>query len=140
MFEIPAGALCLRFCWTFLCRHGIRFLVGPSYSRMGKRPAFFVLGCHVVNLTPLPSLNQGTASHAKNVYSLPPGPPCSLPIATIIIFLSPIYWFVYPVCIRTFLRRISVFFSYNIRNQGGAKKGKKMTVINDIESHLNETT
>ena len=67
--EIPAGALYLRFCWAFLCRHGIRFLVGPSYSRMGKRPAFFVLGCHVVNLTPLPSLNQGTASHAKNVYS-----------------------------------------------------------------------
>ena len=42
-YEIPAGALCLRFCWTFLYRLGIGFLVGPSCTRMGKRPAFFVL-------------------------------------------------------------------------------------------------
>ena len=41
-FEIPAGALCLRFCWAFLCRLWIGFLVGPSCARMGKRPAFFV--------------------------------------------------------------------------------------------------
>ena len=45
--EIPAGALCLRFCWAFLCRLGIGFLVGPSCARMGKRPAFFVSGEHI---------------------------------------------------------------------------------------------
>ena len=39
--EIPAGALCLRFCWAFLCRLWIGFLVGPSCVRKGKRPAFF---------------------------------------------------------------------------------------------------
>ena len=39
-YEIPAGALCLRFCWAFLCRLWIGFLVGPSCTRMGKRPAF----------------------------------------------------------------------------------------------------
>ena len=33
--------MCLRFCWTFLYRLGIGFLVGPSCTRMGKRPAFF---------------------------------------------------------------------------------------------------
>ena len=32
----------LRFCWAFLCRSRIRFLVGPLRSRMGKRPAFFM--------------------------------------------------------------------------------------------------
>ena len=31
-------------CWAFLCRHGIGFLAGPTSSRMGKRPAFFVFG------------------------------------------------------------------------------------------------
>ena len=30
-------------CWAFLCRFWSRFLAGPSSSRMGKRPAFFVL-------------------------------------------------------------------------------------------------
>ena len=44
--EIPAGALCLRFCWAFLCRLGIGFLVGPSCARMGKRPAFFMFLYH----------------------------------------------------------------------------------------------
>ena len=48
--EIPAGALCLRFCWAFLCRLGIGFLVGPSCARMGKRPAFFVFKLKNLNL------------------------------------------------------------------------------------------
>ena len=47
-YEIPAGALCLRFCWAFLYRLGIGFLVGPSCTRMGKRPAFFVFGNNLV--------------------------------------------------------------------------------------------
>lgn len=31
-------------CWTFLCRFTSRFLAGPSSSRKGNRPAFFVFG------------------------------------------------------------------------------------------------
>ena len=31
-------------CWAFLCRFLSGFLVGPTSSRMGMRPAFFVLG------------------------------------------------------------------------------------------------
>lgn len=48
--EIPAGALCLRFCWAFLCRLGIGFLVGPSCTRMGKRPAFLCSNVKNLNL------------------------------------------------------------------------------------------
>ena len=29
-------------CWAFFCRLGSRFLAGPSRTRTGKRPAFFV--------------------------------------------------------------------------------------------------
>ena len=49
--EIPAGAMCLRFCWAFLCRLGIGFLVGPSCTRMGKRPAFLYSTVNHLNLT-----------------------------------------------------------------------------------------
>jgi len=42
MYEKPAQEdYVFVSCWAFLCRHLSRFLVGPSYARMGKRPAFF---------------------------------------------------------------------------------------------------
>ena len=31
-------------CWAFFCRFTSRFLAGPSSSRKGNRPAFFVFG------------------------------------------------------------------------------------------------
>ena len=44
-FEIPARDPSVFIsCWAFVRRLSSRFLAGPSSSRMGKRPAFFVFG------------------------------------------------------------------------------------------------
>ena len=35
-------------CWAFLCRFRNRFLAEPTFSRMGRRPAFFMSGSGLV--------------------------------------------------------------------------------------------
>ena len=68
----------------FFLRRRSRFLVGPSLSRMGNRPAFFVVRCQVLELDqhcyfnwPLP--------RAHNRNSPPRGRPCSCSILSTVI-------------------------------------------------------
>ena len=62
-------------CWAFLCRHGIGFLAGPTSSRMGKRPAFFVFG----HRHSRPGAEKKGRRLVRRIVN-PPRPPCTRPL------------------------------------------------------------
>ena len=55
-------------CWAFLCRFESRFLAGPSLSRAGNRPAFFVLRRRLVRRIITPEVPHAPVCLSPTVF------------------------------------------------------------------------